>query len=299
MNNSKNYTKCFVGLLLIVIGIIYTLKSFNLINFSICNNFSIFWPIGIILAGFALLIRLKFLAFCFIFITCLIGILYIVDHNFVYHNDFEKIDNLRTIEKEIVLENKTKYLDLDIDFGAGDIQLKKGSNDVLFKNSVKTYNLNDPVLDYKTSNSNAKIEISRNSYFNFFHPIKENWDIEVSPNVKSDINFEVGASNIDIDLTNLQISNLDIDSGATKIKIKFNTYPTIVDIYTGASTVDLEFPQNIGIVIDIDGGAISKNLNGFIKEDNKYYSENYNEDLENIVVDINAGVTTINSKFFE
>ena len=92
--------------------------------------------------------------------------------------------------------------------------------------------------------------------------------------------------------------NLDLDTGATSTEIIFGSYPTKVDIDTGASSLNFKFPMDIGIEIEIDGGAVSTHLKGFTKKDDKYFSENYDKTKENIEIEINAGATSIDGEFY-
>ena len=71
-----------------------------------------------------------------------------------------------------------------------------------------------------------------------------------------------------------------------------------VTLDTGASAIDLKFPSSIGVVIEIDGGAISTNMDGFTKDGDKYYSSSYSEELDSIDIQIDAGATSIEAGFY-
>lgn len=91
---------------------------------------------------------------------------------------------------------------------------------------------------------------------------------------------------------------MDIDSGAASTEIVFEKYPTEVKIGAGASSFALYFPFGYQVKLEIDGGAISKDLNGFVKIDDFYFSQGYEEGSDSITVSIDAGAVSIDAGFY-
>jgi len=286
----KNYSRLFAGILLIVIGLAFFLKMLGVLNFSIWSGFKYYWPIGLILVGVSLIFRMKWLAVSFLFITILFGALYLGSE--VPAGDY------REVVKNIPADNITT-LDLKVAYGAGDLRITDGSSDSLIKHTAKTSDVNDPEVTVKKTGSNAEISVERKSgSFRFWNALKDEWDIEISPDVEINLDLDYGATDSKINMENLKVMNLDLDTGATSTEIIFGQYPTKADIDTGASSINLKFPTGAGIVIDIDGGAVSTDLDGFTKKDGKYFSENYDPKGKNIEIEINAGATSIDGGFY-
>ena len=286
----KNYSRLFAGILLIVIGLTFFLKMLGIINFSVGQSFKYYWPIGLILVGVALILRMRWLAVSFLFLTLLFGALYIGSE--VPAGDY------REVVKDIPIDDITT-LDLDVSYGAGDLRITDGKRDSLVKHTAKTSDFSDPEIRIEKTGNKAEVSLERKSNsFRFWHALNDEWTIEISPDVEVNLDLDYGATDSKIDMKNLKVVNLDLDTGATGTEIIFGNYPTKVKIDTGASSIDLKFPEGIGVAIEVDGGAVSTELKDFTKKDGMYFSENFDENEENIEIEIDAGATSINGGFY-
>jgi uncharacterized membrane protein len=281
----RNHSRMFVGVLLIVIGAVFFLKMIGVLNFSIWSGFRYYWPVGLILVGVALILRMKWLALLFLFLTILFWVLYLGSSSEEY----------RTVTKYVPADDITTA-DLKVSYGAGDLSITDGSSENLIKHTAKTADLNDPEINVKKTGDNAEINIERKSASLRFWNVKDEWELEISPDVIVNLDLNYGAADAKINLENLKVDNLAIDTGATSTEITFGSYPIKADIHTGASSISLKFPEDAGVMIEVDGGAISTKLDGFTKEDGKYFSENY--EPGDIEVKIDAGASSIEGSFY-
>lgn len=144
----------------------------------------------------------------------------------------------------------------------------------------------------------SRVNIERVGGAAFGRVPKDTWDVELSPETNFDMNLDYGAAEMNLDLENIKVNRLEIDSGAATTNLKFGSYPTRATMKTGASTVNMKFPKDIGVMVEVEGGAVSSNFNDFIKKDKTYYSENYDEREDNIEVSINAGASSIKGEFY-
>lgn len=284
-----NKLKSFTGVLFILIGIVFLLKQLGLISFSIFQGAEIYWPIGIIFTGLALMFRKGGLAFIFIILT--FGF-FIVSSNVIF-----EVKEQRFVSDSIPLDN-VSALDVNIDFGGGDLIITGGSADLL-DYELLTADINNPKVSVNKIFNKKSVSFERDTDgFQFWHRIDDEWNFKLNSDVQLNIDLDYGATDSHLDLSKLKVNTLDIDSGATSTKIIFADYPTKVDVDTGAASIELRFKKNTGVVIDIDGGALSKDLDGFRKENGKYYSANYVENARNIEIKINAGATSIDAEFY-
>jgi|TARA_B100001971_G_C18244644_1_gene573364 hypothetical protein len=276
------------GIILLAIGILLLLKTMGILSFSIWQGFGTYWPVGLILMGIAYMFKQKGLAFVIFVLTLTMGIVYISEGQFI------ETGEQREIVQEAAFED-IDNLNLDLDFGAGVVNLEGKNGSYLVRNNVQTSGLKDPKFKYQ----DGTVSISRRSQgFDFLKKIEEKWDLKISSEVLLDIDMDYGAAEMNLDLRNLKVNSLDVDSGASKTEIIFGSYPTKVDIDTGASKLTLKFPEDIGVIIEIDGGAITKHLDGFIVDGTRYKSSNYDITKDNIQVEIDAGATTITGEFY-
>ncbi|NQV08651.1 hypothetical protein HQ529_02230 [Candidatus Woesearchaeota archaeon] len=286
----KASARSFLGFFFILIGIYFVFKIMGVVNLSVWSGFKTFWPIGVILAGIALLFKSRFMAFVFLLITVLIGAVYVTDM-------FE-VGDLRKTNLEVPALEGDKTVDLLLNYGAGNMDIRKGDEYYLISNIIETNDKEDPTLEYERTGSDVDIFMGRQGGVAVWKQIKDSWDITLSPNIVYDVEIDYGAADMNFNMTGLVVKNLQIDSGATSTKLLFSNYPTKAQIATGASTLNLMFPEGSGVMIDVDGGAISTNFNGFSKKDGVYYSDDYESDKSNIEIKIDAGASTINAGFY-
>ncbi len=283
-----NITNLFWGIVFILGGALVYLKTSGIVDFSLWEGISMYWPIGLILAGIAFILKSRWAGWTMIILTVLIGGCFLTTQY--------EVGEEREFVQEADLEGIT-IVNLEMEYGAGDVMIGEGEAGYL-RNRVKTTDKTDPKFTYKKNGNEANIEISREHGGSFFGRSKNVWDVEMSPDVEYVIDLDYGATDMDIDLKNLKVKEIDIDCGATGTEIIFSDYPTKVDIDTGASSLTFKFPEGAGVVIEVDGGAISTDFDDFVKKDGKHYSPGYDENLENIKINIDAGASSIEGSFY-
>jgi hypothetical protein len=281
------------GIILIAFGVIFLLKTLGVIQISIWEGFKTFWPIGLILMGIALIMRMRWLAFTFFVITVIAGGLYAADRI-----SFGENMVTREMIQNIPLEKEVKDADIRISYGAGEFEIGPGDSTDLVKNIVRTADLQNPVLEYKKTGTEADVTIKRAAGAAFWNGKKDSWNVLLSPDVIYSVNLDYGASNAKVDMNGLRIKNLEINNGASDTEIIFGNYPTKANIQTGASSVSIKFPKDAGVIVRIDSGLVTKNFDGLKKRGESYISDSYDPDKQNIEVSIDAGASDISTKFY-
>ncbi|HMM10727.1 MAG TPA: DUF5668 domain-containing protein [Bacteroidales bacterium] len=107
--------------------------------------------------------------------------------------------------------------------------------------------------------------------------------------------FDIGAADFDFDLTEFRIAKLDINAGASSIKLKIgDKHPaTYVDIDAGASSVSIEIPENSGCVLSGSTVLSSRDLDGFDKiSKGKYQTPGFETAEKKIYIKVDAAVSS-------
>ena len=142
--------------------------------------------------------------------------------------------------------------------------------------------------------SNHSIKLGKNNY-------KNNVELSLNSNPEWDLNFDVGAASLDLDLTQYKVNNLDIDMGAAALNVKFGDLADVTrfKLDAGASDIDILIPDSVGCEIKSDAALSSRNYEGFIKLNNDIYrSENFDKFSKKIYIDIDCGVSSIDVKTY-
>ena len=294
--------KFLFGVFFILFGLIFLLINMGIIvNFTFFTGIDSVWPVLLIISGIFFVAKRRIWGSLFLVLSILILILssLINNVNFQYYDSY--------LSHEYGGEEE---LSVSFDFGAADFYLNSTMplKDSLFElNSTSTFVEEYAYdLDFRDNQANLNI-FEKNSrdinVFNLFHfnggEGGSDIDLLLNPNPDINLNLNYGAVDALIDLRELNITKLNIDSGATASVIYFGDKPLDVSVDTGASEFIFYFNPNIGVEVRIDGGVVDVNLEGFKKVGNKYYSNGFNSSNENIFIDIDAGVSSIEGEFIE
>jgi len=283
------------GTIFIIFGFLFLFKTMGILDFSIFNSMKTYWPVGLIFIGIALMLRQRLIALLLFGCLLFVGGAFIIDNASLHHGE------TREIIQEIVPTDEITTASLEISYGAGDVKISAGETGYVVRNQVNTNDLRDPEVDIDKEDNHANIEINRKSSGGNIlgHGLSDEWDMLLDEDVAYEINLEYGAADMKVDLRDLKVDKLNTEFGAASTEITFEDYPTITSIEAGASSITLKFPEGAGVIIDIESGLTSTNFDGFKKQNGKYYSDNYTEGGENIIVDIEVGAADIDAYFYD
>ncbi|MBG7609857.1 MAG: hypothetical protein IZT55_03230 [Anaerolineae bacterium] len=125
------------------------------------------------------------------------------------------------------------------------------------------------------------------------------WNISLNDQIPLNLQVKTGASSMELDLSNLRVTELELDTGAssTKITLPANAGHTHVDVDGGAASIVLNVPDGVAARIQIDSGlaAISVDQERFPRLGDIYKSNEFDtaENKVDITADFGAGSLTI------
>lgn len=293
----KHIGKLIFGIITTIIGILLILSNFNIIsNLNFFETFKYVWPVGLILAGALIFFNHKILGSVILVITIVFGFVSMtIPDNLLINNAL--------YEEYTEPYNNEKNVSYDLEFGATIFLLNKSSNDNLIEiNSNTTLNKKINFNVYH-KNNNTEIKMNENGNFginDFVNLDEQTSKLEINLNSKpiSNIDLSFGAVDGVIDLRELKVNKIQINSGASSSKIYFANYPTETYIDCGLSEYTFYFPKDIGVEIDVDGGLLDTDFKDFKKVNEHYYSPNFDPNKENIKIIINAGTSSFKGEYY-
>ena len=146
----------------------------------------------------------------------------------------------------------------------------------------------------KNNKKELKIELKDNS--THFSNVRNNVDIKLNPTVEWDMNIDVGAAKIDMDLSKLKTKYLNIDGGASSVKIKLGDKCdyTKLDIDAGISSLYIKIPESSGCEILSESFLLGKSLSGFDKHKKGVYrTQNFDDNPKKIYINIDAAISSL------
>jgi hypothetical protein len=294
------FRNIFWGMILIILGLLFTLDNLNLVDFDWYNLWRL-WPVVLVLWGVSILPVKDFIKIVLV-ILVLAGSVTFMMNNTVhwYDNDFEfsfsdddrdytSVDQEFTIPFEDTVDfakldmevAASKFILVDESYGLIDFQKQGSLLDYKYAikhldNSVDVDIYIEDDVHYKSKNKN-RVEMGLNPY-----PV---WDMQ----------FEVGAADVELDFSGLKIGDLDIDGGAAAIKVKLgdNHNDTRVSVESGASSITMKVPEGSGCELNISAVLSGKSISGFKKiEHGLYRTENFENAENKIYIDVDAAVSS-------
>ena len=123
---------------------------------------------------------------------------------------------------------------------------------------------------------------------------RQDWTINLSPEVPHQLEIESGAGDLDLNLTELAVSELDLQAGAGSLEV---TLPraagrTEASVQAGAAEVDLTVPEGVAARITLEGGLTETTIDQsrFPKVGSYYQSPDYETATNRVDLDVETGV---------
>jgi hypothetical protein len=259
---------------------------------------SLFWGVIIIVAGFLFLLdNLKLLpisAWELIWPAFLIvvGLWFLFGRGLFRNSPSE---NTLAIPLE-----QASQAEIRINHGAGRLSISSLPNSDQFLSGVFTGGVENEVI---REGSKIRAKLSAPSEVFWGIPWFEmsngfSWQVNINPDVALDLVLKTGASENQLNLTDLKVATLSLDTGAssTSISLPVHSGLTIANVHAGAASVDITFPTHVAGRIRIQSGIAGINVNStrFPKNGNFYQSPDFDSASDKVELFIEAGVGSIN-----
>jgi len=298
----------FWGVFFVAIGGLVLLGNLTDLNFT-WNSAWKFWPMVLVLIGVSILVKnqigkgivagLAALVLALTLYASISATTNLIDDDFEIHFD-DEVAVFDTTNFSQDYSDSIKTATLNFSGGAGGFKMLTPTDKLLdFRTEgVKdNFKLNRNDLDSHTEinfemKSNHSIKLGKNNY-------KNSVMLSLNSNPEWDLNFDVGAASLDLDLTQYKVSKLDIDMGAAALNVKLGNLADVTrfKIDAGASDIDILIPDSVGCEIKSDAALSSRNYEGFNKiSKDLYRSEDFDKFTKKIYIDIDCGVSSIDVK---
>ena len=310
-----NTRRITTGITILFIGVVLLLSQLNTISFNWVGIFR-YWPLFIVLAGIRMLVPKDQQIGQFVAIGSTVVILGFLTYiglstpkeplltellkskTLGVRNTDDPNDktNYSTEKLTVPLNDKIHSVTLNLDLGATSLRNDSSTTSQIFTafNTSKEYLLGVTVHD----DAADKLDINLKGKFKNkdFNSKNNNTYIALNPNIRWNLNFDVGAIDANLDLSPYKIETLDIDAGATSLKLKLGQPQamTKISMDAGASSIEISIPKNAACRITSDNALSSTDYEGdFLKSESEVKSTNYDSAAQKFDFDINGGIASI------
>lgn len=276
------------GFFFITLGIVFFLNSYGVLPWGFWANVVDLWPLIFILGGIALLFnkRIPFSTVLLVFLIVLVGYSFIpgVERN-KYMGPLHGTagGNMNLL---IPMEEGVKKANLTLNLGGADINLnttpvtdpkKLVSGQYDWKANFAAGYDPAPQLSHTKSGDTENIQFNSEKRIGAG---SSKLDVTLTPQIdyeKMEIN--AGTFNGTLNLSELHVNNLDINSGASQLELRLGDtgVSTQAEINAGASKIKLVVPEQVGVKIKLSGFTSSTNFagDGLALQDKEWVSSNY------------------------
>lgn len=294
----------FWGTLFVVLGGLGLIANFLDINFEWSTAWK-FWPLVLVLIGLSIIVKNKtgkllisglagLILALSIFASISSGLNFFKGgFNFSFDDGPITSETSRYTES---FNDSIKSATFNFNAGAGNFRLLTATDELL-DISTESHGVDYSLIrnDYDDiSNMTFKMESKKFSFGKkgSFNKV----EIALNPEPVWDINFDVGAASMKVDLSPFKVNEIEINMGAAALNLKLGepVDVTRLNIEAGASDIDIFIPETIGCEIISDVALSSTNYEGFTKlESSKYRTPNFDDSIKKIFIKISSGVSSI------
>ena len=312
--NSKNL---FIGILILFAGVIALLAVLGVFSFHWSIVWSL-WPLMLIIFGISLLPFNDYTKAGLLLVVLAAGcVLYHFEAKDYRGNVFTRLyrnvqswninkddDEEDDDAEEFAIDqhfsepfSDVETASIDIDFGAGDLNLKEPSAELakvdISSNFVK-YSFRTEKGDETTA-----IYLSGKGHTKHVGKKTEN-DIDIAlcalPVWK--FSLDMGAADANLDFSPYKVSDIEINGGACDLDLKLGDQcDAKVVIKTGASDIDIKVPMDADCQINIESAITGKDFEGFEKiERGLWQTPNFGQGNHQIIIELSCAVSDISVK---
>ena len=299
----------FWGVLLLILGSLFLLRNFDLFNFSIRSILRL-WPLIFVFWGIAVLPVKQGIKFILFGLTILLGVLILAftpqrefqwfdwhdNADYEYKSNDDEDEESGGQDYTDMYDSAVTYARLDLNAAAGKFYIKDPTSKLFeFDNEGDSdpYNISTSLND-----STAIIHIKHKNHIRNKDLNNSAW-LSLNPGPVWDLNIDVGAADLEIDVSHFKVERVDIDGGASKIALKLGTKTkfTKVNIDAGASGINIEVPYESACEIKTNTVLSSRDIDGFNKiSGGLYQTPNFSDAANQIIIEIDAAVSGVEVK---
>ena len=302
-----SYKKIFWGIVLITIGILVMLKNLDLIWFSWHSLWAL-WPVLLILWGISLLPVKDYIKLIISLVAVAAGIAIVSTqpdintfglHWHRHNQEWQiKYDNDSVFNAE---ENYSEPFDKSIKEGT--LYLDATAGQFILRDST------DKLYDFEKSKGNTHYQTSfeKDSTSAVIRLKLKDGNINVGAGSEShiklnvnptwNINFNVGAADMQMDLSKYKVREVTLEGGASSIYLKMGELKEDqkIKISAGASSIHILMPKSRACEIRTNTVLSSRELPGFERiERHLYRTNNFNTAKIKSYINVDAAVSSLN-----
>ena len=208
-----------------------------------------------------------------------------------------RVGALKTESQSVELGD-AKSVNVEINFGAGDLRVTGGAEKLLEANF--TYNVAKlkPEVEYADGRLVVRLpEVKGLPALGDIADFRNEWDLRLNNEAPIHLRVDVGAGTSDLQLAGLSLTGLDINLGASESTVDLSgswVHDLDVIIEAGVGDVIVRLPKDIGVRVAVETAIGTIDAPGLKQEGNVYTNAAYGISDVTLQINLEAGIGKIN-----
>lgn len=300
------------GVILISIGIVFLLNNLGYVPGVVWLRIFSFWPVILIAIGVEKIFgktRLSFLTVLspLLFMLAILGPAYF----FAGSGQKWELGKVRHATERYEwskdLDTSVAKVNVVVELRAGNLEISSHTAGLI--SAKLDYWKRKPITtyEYSSSDSSATIEIrdEDREWKGWFWGgwSEKDWTIALTDKIPLNLRVYAKATEGELDLSNLKLTNLKLDTKAANFDIKLGD---LVDELSGtvnsdASQLHISIPENTGLKIENHAQLTSTSFSelSILKHDNIYQTSNFDQAVKKIILSLEGSVTRLVVKSYQ
>ncbi len=281
------------GLILVALGVIFLLQNLEVLGWGVWGTLWRFWPVVLLLIGLNIILRghspWLMLGITVVVLIGVIAAAVLMERSrppAVAASFSQPLQGITGASAEI-------------NFGAGELLI--GSLPAGSPSLVEGSGYPEVKQDFRLQGSKGVLNLSvQGSGFWTFGGRGLKLEASFSPAVPLELTVKTGASDAQVDLTNLQVRRLEVDVGASRLSLLLpaKAGTTEAEVKAGAAQVSVTIPQGVAarITAETAVGSLNVDTSRFLKVGNRYESPGFATATNRVDLTVKSGVASIDIK---
>lgn len=213
-----------------------------------------------------------------------------------FYSSNTRVGALRTESQSVELGD-AESVRVEIEFGAGDLELTGGADKLLEADFAYNVAKLKPEVEY-TDGTLVVRQPDADGLPNLrdISDFRNEWRLRLYDKVLTDLKVDVGAGTSDLRLTRLSLTRLDVTLGAGKSTIDLSgdwMRDLDVTIDAGAADVSMQLPRDVGARVEVNAGVGPIEAPGLTRDGNVYTNAAYGVSEVTLQVQLKLGIGRI------
>jgi hypothetical protein len=284
--------------ILIALGVVLLLNNLGVLPWDVWGDLWRLWPLALIAVGLDLVIgrRRPLVSLLLILGVIVVGGLLVAYTGFATRGDLTSYSLNSPL-------GSARSADVEIDFGMGELQVDgSAGSEALASGQLEYYaNRQAPGVDLDTGErARLVIRAGDNQGFNFdwFGQSRSpRWTVHLSSRLPLSLKADLGVGNSTLDLSGVDLTNLDVNSGTGNTTVIFPTPDRAVTagIDGGVGNLIIRIPDDAQARVSVDTGVGNVTVSSrFTKQgENVWVTDGYGSASNKLDLSVDAGVGNV------